>query len=225
MAGLYDALLVTDPNGHLIELNPRAMEYFLYRSEDVWDKPVSVLIPGVTANMVGRIRKGLDESRHIMLDARCQRQDGTTFAAEVTISVIDLMNNGDLVFTVRNTERRRKQWEMMRSKANAFEISQSACFVCDSNRQFRAVNQAFLDMFDFSGEEAVLGRTFEELMPDEPLPSFFDRALAGESLSYKVAADTESGNVKEVEVQMAPDFQAKDKVVGVVGSIFECDRA
>ena len=68
MAGLYDALLVTDPNGHLIELNPRATEYFLCRSEDVWDKPVSVLIPGVTANMVGRIRKGLDESRHIMLD-------------------------------------------------------------------------------------------------------------------------------------------------------------
>lgn len=224
VAGLYDALLVTDPNGHLIELNPRATEYFLYRSEDVWDKPVSVLIPGVTTNMVGRIRKGLDESRHIMLDARCQRQDGSTFAAEVTISVIDLINCGDLVFTVRNTERRRRQWETLRSKANAFEISQSACFVCDGNRQFRAVNKAFLEMFDLSAEEAVLGRTFDELMPDEPLPSFFDRALAGERLSYKVAADTDAGNVEEVEVQMAPDCQGKDKVMGVVGSILECDR-
>ncbi len=218
MDGLYDAMLVTDPNGHLIELNPRATEYFLYKPEEVWDKPVSVLIPGVTANLVGHIRKGLDAARHIMLDARCQRQDGTAFAAEVTISVIDLINVGDLVFTVRNTERRRKQWELLRSKANAFENAQSACFVCDGGRQFRAVNRAFLEMFGLPDEDAALGRMFEDLMPDEPLPSFFDRALEGESLSYRVVADTD-GEPEEVEVQMAPDRLGKEKVVGVVGSI------
>jgi PAS domain S-box-containing protein len=219
MAGLYDAMLVTDPNGHVIELNPRATEYFLYRQEDVWDKPVSVLIPGVTAGMVSRIRKGLDESRHIMLDARCLRQDGSAFSAEVTISVIDLINVGDLVFTVRNTERRRKQWQSLRSRANAFANAQSACFVCDSEHVFREVNRAFLALFDLHCEEAVVGRTFEELMPDEPLPSFFDRALAGESLSYRIAADTDTDAVAEVEIQMGPDRHGKDKVVGVVGSI------
>jgi PAS domain S-box-containing protein len=187
----------------------------------VWDKPVSVLVPGVSARMVERIRKGLAESRHVMLDARCQRQDGSGFLAEVTISVIDLINAGDLVFTVRNTERRRRQWEALRSKANAFENAQSACFVCDGNRQFRAVNRAFLEMFDLAGEEAVVGRAFEELMPDEPLPTFFERALAGESLSYKVVADTDAGCTEEVEVQMAPDSQGKDKVLGVVGSILQ----
>ena len=76
--------------------------------------------------MVGRIRKGLDESRHIMLDAKCLRFDGSAFVAEVTISVIDLINSGDLVFTVRNTERRRKQWQSLKSKANAFDNAQSA---------------------------------------------------------------------------------------------------
>ncbi len=219
MAGMYDALLVTDPNGHLIELNPRATEYFSYKPEEVWDKPVAMLIPGVTAQMVGRIRKGLDDSRHIMLDAKCQRQDGSTFAAEVTISVIDLINSGDLVFTVRNTERRRKQWQALRSMANAFENAQSACFVCDRDRTFRAVNRAFLAMFDLCDENAVLGHPFEELMPDEPLPSFFDRALAGERLTYRIAADTDTDELAEVEIQMEPDCHGKDKVAGVVGSI------
>jgi len=219
MAGLYDALVVTDPNGHVIELNPRAMEYFLCSQEEVWDKPVATLIPGVTANMIGRIRKGLDESRHIMLDARCQRRDGSSFCAEVTISVIDLINAGDLVFTVRNTERRRKQWQTLRSKANAYENAQSACFVCDEEGFFRAVNPAFLSMFDLRSEEAVLGHPFEELMPDEPLPSLFGRALAGERVSYRIVADTDTQEVSEVEVQMSPDVQGKDKILGVVGSI------
>ncbi len=221
MAGLYDAMLVTDPNGHVIELNPRATEYFLYKQEDVWDKPVAMLIPGVTTSMVSRIRKGLDDARHIMLDARCQRQDGSSFTAEVTISVIDLINMGDLVFTVRNTERRRKQWQVLRSMANAFTNAQSACFVCDSDRVFRAVNAAFLEMFDLPGEAAVLGRVFEELMPDEPLPSFFDRALAGERLSYRIAANTDTDDLAEVEVQMSPDCHGKEKVIGVVGSILQ----
>jgi PAS domain S-box-containing protein len=221
MSGLYDAMLVTDPNGHLIELNPRATEYFLYKQDEVWDKPVATLIPGVTAHMVERIRKGLDDARHIMLDAKCMRRDGTSFAAEVTISVIDLINAGDLVFTVRNTERRRKQWEALRSTANALANAQSACFVCDDRRVFRAVNRAFLEMFDLGSEEDVLGRLFEELMPDEPLPSFFDRALAGESLAYRIGAATDTAEMAEVEVQMAPDRQGKEKIVGVVGSVLQ----
>jgi len=221
MAGMYDALLVTDPNGHLIELNPRAVEYFLYQPEEVWDKPVAMLIPGVTAQMVERIRKGLSDSRHIMLDASCQRKDGTAFAAEVTISVIDLINVGDLVFTIRNIERRRKQWQALRSRANAFDNAQSACFVCDADRLFRTVNRAFMAMFDVVDEAAVLGRRFEEFLPDEPLPSLFDRALSGEQLAFRIGADTDTNDVAEVEVQMAPDCHGKDKIVGVVGSILQ----
>lgn len=219
VSGLYDALLVTDPNGHLIEMNPRAMEYFLYEQEEVWDKPVGMLIPGVTAKMVERIRKGLDDARHIMLDARCLRRDGSAFAAEVTISVVDLINVGDLVFTVRNIERRRKQWELLKSVANAFANAQSACFVCDANRLFKSVNAAFLEMFDLEGEESVLGHAFAELMPDEPLPTLFQRALEGERVCFRIVADTDAQTAAEVEVQMGPDCHGKDKVVGVVGSI------
>jgi hypothetical protein len=58
-------------------------------------------------------------------------------------------------------------------------------------------------------------------MPDEPLPSFFDRALAGESLAYRIGAATDTAEMAEVEVQMAPDRQGKEKIVGVVGSVLQ----
>ncbi len=219
VAGMYDALVVTDPNGHVIELNPRAVEYFQFKCEELWDKPVSILIPGVTAQIVGRIRKGIEDSRHIMLDAKCQRQDGSIFAAEVTISIIDLINSGDLVFTVRDTERRRRQWQYMRSKSNAFDNAQSACFICDRDRLFRIVNRAFLAMFDLKDESEVLGRSFESLMPDEPLPGFFDRALSGEQISCRIAAHGETEEMLEVDIELAPDREGKDKISGVVGSL------
>jgi len=222
MCGLYDALLVTDPNGHLIELNPRATEYFQCSIDETADQPISLLIPGITPKMIGRIHQGLNDARHILLDARCVRKDKSSFAAEVTISVIDLMNVGDLVFTVRNIEPRRKQWELLRSKTNAFMAAQSACFVCGPDRQFKAVNRAFLDMFDFSQEADVLGKSFDDLMSDDPLPEFFTRALDGETLTYRVVAETDEGECgSEIEIQMMPDRQSKDRILGVVGSILQ----
>ena len=88
LAGLYDAVLITDPSGHLLELNPRAKEFFQYETDEVMDRPVGRFIPGVTPEIVERIRAGLDQARHMMLDANCLRKDGSVFPAEVSAAAV-----------------------------------------------------------------------------------------------------------------------------------------
>lgn len=218
LGGMYDAVLITDPNGHIIQVNPRAIEFFGHSDEELTDRPVSVLIPGVTSPMVQRIRKGLGDNRHIMLDANCQRKDGSMFQAEVTVSVIDLMNPGDLVFTVRNTERRRRQIDVFRSKENCFAMSPAALFVCAPDGRIRQANRAFLDMFGFKEQDEAVKKNFSELMPDAPLPELFANALKGEAGSARVKSESESGVSGELDVQLRPDLHGK-RNVGVVGSI------
>ena len=156
LAGMYDAVLITDPNGHLLNLNARAKEFFRYDSDEILDSPIGRFIPGVTPAIVQRIRNGLDQARHMMLDANCLRRDGTVFPAEVTVSLIDLMNIGDLVFTVRSTERRRRQLEAFRTKENVCAIAQSALFACAPDGRFRWANTACLDMFGYEFEDEML---------------------------------------------------------------------
>ncbi len=221
LAGMYDAVLITDPNGHLLELNPRAKEFFQYETESVMDKPIGHFIPGVTPEIVQRIRTGLAAGRHMMLDANCLRRDGTVFPAEVTISVIDLMNIGDLVFTVRNTERRRRQLDVYKTKQNAYSVAQSALFACAPDGRFRWANRAFLDMFGFSEESEVQKLVFSDLMSDEPLPELFDRAAGGEATETRIAAEEESEEdpaSRTIEIQLAPDMHGS-KIMGVVGSL------
>ena len=74
-------------------------------------------------------------------------------SCEVTVSIIDLMDPGDLVFTVRNTERRRRINTMLRAKANAFQVAQCALFACDADGNIRECNTAFCEMFDLKDEE------------------------------------------------------------------------
>ena len=218
LAGMYDAVLITDPNGHLLQLNPRAKEFLQYQTDEVMDWPIGRFIPGVTPEMVERIRAGLDQARHMMIDANCLRKDGTAFAAEVTVSLVDLLNPGDLVFTIRNTERRRRQLESFRTRENAYEVAQSALFACTREGRFRAVNPAFVAMFGLSDEDEALKSSFEDFFEDEPLAELFQKALAGKTGAVRLTAAEDGADEKDVEVQLGPDRQGK-KVVGVVGSV------
>lgn len=219
LTGMYDAVLITDPNGHLLELNPRAKEFFQYETDEVIDRPIGLFIPGVTPAIVQRIRAGLDQARHMMLDANCLRKDRTSFSAEVTVSVIDLMDPGDLVFTIRNTERRRRQLERFRTKENAADVAQSALFACHPDGRFRWVNQSFLDMFGYENDGDVLKLQFAEILADEPLQPLFAKACAGETGELRLHAEGDGeDDGGDVEVRLAPDLHGK-KIVGAVGSV------
>ena len=218
LAGMYDAVLITDPNGHLLELNPRAKEFLQYETDEVMDSPVGRFIPGVTPEIVQRIRSGLAQARHMMIDANCLRKDGTAFSAEVTVSLIDLLDPGDLVFTIRNTERRRRQIDAFRTKENAYAVSQSALFACSADGRFKATNAAFRDMFGFENEDDALRAEFCEVFDDEPMTALFDRAFKGETVGVRLTAQEDDVDSQDVEVQLAPDVHGK-KTVGVVGSV------
>ncbi len=218
LAGMYDAVLITDPSGHLLELNPRAKEFFQYETDEVMDRPVGRFIPGVTPEIVERIRAGLDQARHMMLDANCLRKDGSVFPAEVTVSLIDLLDPGDLVFTIRSTERRRRQLAVFRTRQNAYDISQAALFACAPDGRFRGVNAAFLEMFGYADEGEVLKLAFSDVMDDAPMAENFASALAGEKTAVRITAQEDASEGEDVEIQLGPDLQNK-KIVGVVGSI------
>jgi len=210
LSGMYDAVVITDPNGHILEINPRAVEYFGRESDEVVDQPVSVFIPGLKQDVVLRIRKGLEGDRHVVVDANGVAKDGRKVACEVAVSCIDLLNPGDLIFTIRNVERRRAYMNSFRDRSNAFDISADALFACDESGTIRECNAAFAALFGLTDAAAAKGKKFADLMGADPLPGNFDRALAGESVTASVPGIG--------EVALAPNVHVR-KTVGVVGSI------
>jgi len=220
LAGMYDAVVITDASGHVIETNARAEEHFGRTADEMLDQPIGQLIRGLSPEIVQRIRKGLDEDRHVVIDANGMKKDGERFACEVAISGIELTEPDDLVFTIRNVERRRKVREMLRAKEGAFEISQAALFACDAEGRFTQANQSFLDLFDQEDLAMVKSRTFAELLEDEPLQEAFKKALAGETTTVGIVAESDGADDEEIEVTLAPNRMGR-KIVGVVGSVIK----
>lgn len=218
LGGMYDAVVITDPNGHILDINPRATEHFGYELDEILDEPIAKLMPSLQSEVVQRIRKGIEGERHVMINANGLSKDAKKFACEVAVSVIDLMNPGDIVFTIRNIEKRRELMKMLESKQNAFELSKSALFVCDAEGRFTESNAAFREMFGLENENEAKALTFNYFMSDDPLPTNFKKALAGETTTVAIVAEGDEDDQEELEVTLAPN-QVGRKIVGVVGCV------
>jgi len=222
LAGMYDAVVITDASGHILETNQRAEEHFDRKPEEMLDQPIEMLVKGLTAEIVQRIRKGLDDDRHVIIDANGLKRNGERFACEVAISSIELNEPDDIVFTIRNVERRRNVREMLRAKEEAFEIAQCALFACDAEGRFTQANASFLEMFDLPDFDALREYAFSDFFEDDPLPDHFRRALAGEKSTVGIVAQSDDPEdaETEIEVVLAPNRSGR-KIVGVVGSVIK----
>ena len=218
LAGMYDAVVITDPNGHILEINPRAVEHFGYEPDEVVDRPISIYIPGLAPDVVQRIRRGLEGDHHVMVDANGKHKNGSKLAVEVAVSVIDMMDPGDLIFTIRNVERRREIMNSLRTKANAFKVAHAALFGCDAEGRILEANDAFCEMFGLADAENAREHVFADFMSDDPLPENFKKALAGETTVTGIVAEGDGEDQEELEIILAPNQYGR-KAHGVVGSI------
>lgn len=105
MNAIYDAVLILDDNGHVVDCNERVPSIFGHSREELWDEPVGTLIPGITPQIFAKMKTGLHGNRRVLISARCHRKDGSTFHGEVGAGLIDLTGE-NLVLTVRNIEKR-----------------------------------------------------------------------------------------------------------------------
>ena len=47
MNGLYDAVLILDQNGHIVDCNTRVTPVLAYNRDEMWDMPVADVIKGI----------------------------------------------------------------------------------------------------------------------------------------------------------------------------------
>lgn len=220
LAGMYDSVVITDPNGHILETNPRTQEHFGCAPEEIADRHISSLIPGLKPEIVQRVRRGIESGRHMMIDAKGRHKNGETFICEIAVSQIDLKEPGDMVFTIRNVEKRRKMREALRARESAFEAAHSALFACTPDGAFTDANPSFFEMFCLAGLDDARQRFFKDLMPDEPLRENFAKALEGEKSVVAIVAEESGGDnpAATVEVALSPVRDGR-KIIGVAGSI------
>ena len=105
MNALYDAVLVLDSNGHVVDCNGRVESVLGYTHDDLWDARISEVVPAINAQVFLQMKNGLHGQQRVLINARCRRKDGTTFHGEIGAGLMMLISE-NLVLTIRNIEKR-----------------------------------------------------------------------------------------------------------------------
>ena len=218
MNGLYDALLILDDQGHVVDCSKRVEEVLGYSREDAWDLPIGKIITGMSAQMFGHLKRNLAENHHILIDARCFRKDGSSFTGEVGVSTLSLTRGDNMVFAIRNVERRKSAIEDLRKSRAAMDVALASTFVCDPDGFFLMVNQALLEAFGIPDEAQAKSVRFMDILPDAA--RFFLRAACGEKLREKMQVPTPEGLTIKIEVALMP-VQNGQNITAVAGSILQ----
>ena len=218
MNGLYDAILILDEQGHVVDCSKRITDLLGYSREDAWDLPIEKIITGMSSQMFAHLKRNLAENHHILIDARCFRQDGTSFAGEVGVSTLSLTRGDNIVFAIRNVERRKNAMDELRKCQAALEIALVPAFVCDTDGFLQVVNQALLDSFGIPDAAQSKSVRFVDLLPDAA--RVFLRAACGEKVREKMTISTPDGQPLTLELSLAP-VQSGTNITGVSGSILQ----
>jgi PAS domain S-box-containing protein len=108
MQSIYDAVLITDLQGAVVDANGRANEFFLCDLKELCTKTIFDIICGLDAEVLGTIIGNLKNDRFTLVEACCRRRDLSLFYAEIATSLLELGHTPHLCFFVRDISKRKQ---------------------------------------------------------------------------------------------------------------------
>lgn len=121
LQGIYDATLITNNFGRIFDYNHRAVEFFFASGDALAGSNVLDRISGADESLLDEIHHNLHEHRYTMIEAMCVRIDGSTFPAEIAVNKIDLDEEGQLCFFIRDITVRKRAQEALEDAVERLE--------------------------------------------------------------------------------------------------------
>lgn len=121
LQSIYDAVLITDAEGHVTEFNHRALAFFRYEPDHLLKAKLPDLISGADGTVIGAIRKNLMDHRYTLIEGTCRRRDGSLFPSEIAVNRLDRDMEGRLCFFVRDISVRKRAQDALEEAINKLE--------------------------------------------------------------------------------------------------------
>ena len=110
---IYDAVMITEMDGSIVEANARAEHNFVWTMDDLCKMNILDIVSGADERLLDLVRKNSTDQKFTVLEAVCLTGDGSRFNSEI---VVNRMRRArpNLVFFIRDVTRRKQAEEELR---------------------------------------------------------------------------------------------------------------
>lgn len=217
LKSLYDAAIVTDTSGNIVDANERAVEFLQYDLPELKKMHIHALISGADASLMSTIKEILHSDRYLLIQAYCLRKDETIFASEISINILELEETRYCLF-IRDITVRRQSEEMLRTGYNAISNASNGIAVADLQGTLVYVNPAAAALWGYPQPADMIGQNVRDLWvsPDDATP--FLHAVVEEQKDWagEIVAVNRGGDGVFVHVSVACNRDAEDQLIGMV---------
>ncbi len=167
LQSMYDAAIISDLEGSIVDVNARAVGFLGYTDQEIQGKAVFDVISGADEQLIGALWENLQNERHTLIQAYCERKDGSFFPSEIAVSRLDL-DSPHLCFFVRDITIRKQAEEMLLTEHCAIQNSAGGIAITDLEGIVEFVNPMAAKLFGGT-EEDLPGVPLADLVV-EPVP-------------------------------------------------------
>jgi PAS domain S-box-containing protein len=169
-----DAVVVTDLEDRITNVNAAVQRIFGYTREELVGKPVEILIPEQYRSAHPDHLQGYNAHPSVRpmgvgLDLYGLRKDGTQFPVDIMLSLVETAECRVIVCVIRDVSERKKAEEALRHSEHQlralFEFSPDAIIVSDQEGRITEVNARVESSFGYNRTE-LLGQSIDVLVPE-----------------------------------------------------------
>ena len=219
---VYDAALITDLSGRIVDVNVRAVDFLLYERNELCDLTVFDVISGADKSLIRMLNENLEKERFTLIQAYCIRRNGSFFPSEIAVNKLRLRGM-HLCFFVRDITLRKQAEEMLMTEHNAIQNSRNGIAIADLNAKIEYVNPSVKRMWGYKRSDELLGRDVRNLFSDRVAVDEMFSLLArdGETWTGEIRAKKKDNGECDVQISGACNRNSDGEPVGVVLSFVD----
>ena len=220
LQSVYDAAIISDLDGNIVDANARAIEFLLYKRSELIGMTVFNVISGADESLVRTLCDNLEEERYTLIQAYCRRKNETLFPAEIAVNKLNL-GEMHLSFFIRDITWRRQAEAMLRTEHNAIQNAYNGIAVTDIEAKLEYVNPAVARMWGYDNPEALLRTDVRDLLRDVDKASEMIGTVMGDGVDWtgELLASDRNGREFDVAVSAVCNRNSEGDIVGIVFSL------
>jgi sigma-B regulation protein RsbU (phosphoserine phosphatase) len=222
LESVYDAAIITDMDGNIIDANERAVQFFLSDVDQLASLHITNLISGSDELLMATICDSLQNDRFILIQAYCTRADETIFPAEVSVNLIRLSDQDFLNFFIRDVTLRKEAEDRLRSGHAAIQNSGNGIAMTDTQATLLFYNPAMATLLGAGEPDQLDEADITAFLVDPGAgEAIIDTVVQGLTWTGELELECMDESVLFAQASVAPNVNADGEVVGMVWSLLD----